>query len=166
MSFSKLLMDSKEDSRSSICIGLDLAVYESRKEKTLQIDEEKTEVENTEEIIIEEKTPPVQEQIEPEKNEEKIKEVEPEIEQPVPAKTDDQPADSDGDGLSDKEEALLGTNINNADSDNDGLYDREEVKVYKTDPLNPDTDGDSYFDGSEVNDGYNPKGAGKLYEID
>ncbi|MFX0122666.1 MAG: orotidine 5'-phosphate decarboxylase / HUMPS family protein [Candidatus Hodarchaeota archaeon] len=44
MSFPKLLLDSKEDSRSNICIGLDLAAHESRKEKTLQIHEEKTEV--------------------------------------------------------------------------------------------------------------------------
>ncbi len=44
MSFSKLLVASKEESRSNICIGLDLATHGSRKEKTLQIDEEKTEV--------------------------------------------------------------------------------------------------------------------------
>ncbi|UCG03673.1 MAG: orotidine 5'-phosphate decarboxylase [Candidatus Heimdallarchaeota archaeon] len=44
MSFLKLLSASKEESRSNVCIGLDLAVYGSRKEKTLQIDEEKTEV--------------------------------------------------------------------------------------------------------------------------
>ncbi|MFX1285242.1 MAG: orotidine 5'-phosphate decarboxylase [Promethearchaeota archaeon] len=44
MSFSKLLVDSKEDSRSNICVGLDFATYGSRKEKTLQQNEDKTEV--------------------------------------------------------------------------------------------------------------------------
>ncbi len=73
--------------------------------------------------------------------------------------------DTDEDGLTDKEEKVFGTDINNIDSDNDGLHDREEVKVYKTDPLNPDTDGDTYLDGDEVKNGYNPKGSGKLYQI-
>jgi hypothetical protein len=70
--------------------------------------------------------------------------------------------DTDDDGLSDAEEATLGTNPNNPDTDNDGLGDREEVKVYKTDPLNPDTDNDSYLDGAEVKSGYNPLGPGSL----
>jgi len=52
------------------------------------------------------------------------------------------------------------------DSDDDGLFDREEVKVYKTDPNNPDTDGDGYYDGDEVKSGYNPSGAGKMFEIE
>lgn len=73
--------------------------------------------------------------------------------------------DSDDDGLSDKEENALGLDINNIDSDGDGLFDREEVKVYKTDPLNPDTDNDGYLDGDEVSKGYNPNGAGKLYNL-
>jgi len=73
--------------------------------------------------------------------------------------------DSDQDGLTDEEEAALGTNANNIDSDQDGLTDREEVKVYQTDPLNSDTDGDGYKDGEEIAGGYNPKGQGKLLEI-
>lgn len=72
--------------------------------------------------------------------------------------------DADNDGLSDEEEGKLGTSINNVDTDDDGLSDREEIKVYKTDPLNPDTDGDTYKDGVEVKGGYNPKGEGKLLE--
>ena len=72
--------------------------------------------------------------------------------------------DTDRDGLTDDEEKTLGTDPNNADTDNDGLFDREEVKVYLTDPLNPDTDGDSYLDGAEVKSGYNPKGSGKLLQ--
>ena len=76
-----------------------------------------------------------------------------------------EPTDSDQDGLTDEEEGALGTDINNTDTDSDGLFDREEVKVYKTNPLVPDTDGDGYSDGDEVRDGYNPVGPGKLYEI-
>lgn len=44
MSFSKLLIDSKEESRSNICVGLDLATYGSRKENTLQRGEDKTKI--------------------------------------------------------------------------------------------------------------------------
>ncbi len=73
--------------------------------------------------------------------------------------------DTDKDGLSDEEETVLGTDINKTDTDGDGLFDREEVEVYDTDPLNPDTDGDGYQDGAEVKNGYNPNGAGKLYNI-
>ncbi len=41
------------------------------------------------------------------------------------------------------------------DSDQDGLSNDEEA-LYKTDPLNKDTDGDGYMDGVEVESGYNP----------
>lgn len=47
------------------------------------------------------------------------------------------------------------------DSDHDGLPDPVE-QVYGTDPLNPDTDNDTYLDGDEVSKGYNPKGDGTL----
>ena len=60
------------------------------------------------------------------------------------------PKDSDGDGLTDEEEAKLGTDPFNKDTDGDGLTDGDEVKVYKTDPLNPDTDFDGLKDGDEV----------------
>jgi len=70
--------------------------------------------------------------------------------------------DTDGDGLTDAEEAQLGTDPLKADTDGDGLTDREEVKIYLTDPKNQDTDGDTYLDGAEVKAGYNPKGPGRL----
>jgi hypothetical protein len=73
--------------------------------------------------------------------------------------------DLDQDGLTDAEEERLGTNAQSVDSDNDGLFDREEARVYKTDPLNPDTDGDGFRDGDEVRGGYNPAGSGKLYDL-
>lgn len=75
------------------------------------------------------------------------------------------PADADGDGLTDAEEYNLGTDINMADSDSDSLPDRDEVRVYQTDPLDPDTDKDGYLDGEEVQNGYDPKGKGKLFEV-
>jgi hypothetical protein len=73
--------------------------------------------------------------------------------------------DTDGDGLTDAEEAQYGTDPNVVDTDNDGLSDREEIQVYKTDPLNPDSDGDGFSDGMEVKNGYNPNGQGKLITI-
>ena len=70
--------------------------------------------------------------------------------------------DTDGDGLKDEEEKVLGTDINKFDTDSDGLNDFEEVKEWKTDPLNSDTDGDGYLDGEEVSAGYDPLGSGQL----
>ena len=54
--------------------------------------------------------------------------------------------DTDGDGLTDDEELILGTNPNNPDTDGDGVDDGEEVNA-GSDPLNDDTDGDTVFDG-------------------
>ncbi|MFA6552837.1 MAG: hypothetical protein WCT27_00175 [Patescibacteria group bacterium] len=73
--------------------------------------------------------------------------------------------DTDGDGLADTEEKSLSTDVQKADSDGDGLFDREEVKVYKSDPLKKDTDGDAKDDGVEVQNGYSPVGPGKLYDL-
>lgn len=58
--------------------------------------------------------------------------------------------DTDGDGLTDDEERIKGTNPNLADSDNDGLPDGLEF-VYGTNPNLADTDGDGFNDGAEVN---------------
>jgi len=66
--------------------------------------------------------------------------------------------DSDQDGLTDAEEAELGTSSTEADTDHDGLNDQEEVDTYKTHPANSDSDGDGYADGVEVLGGYNPNG--------
>ncbi|MGB3330055.1 MAG: hypothetical protein WBA46_13930 [Thermomicrobiales bacterium] len=64
--------------------------------------------------------------------------------------------DTDGDGLSDADEAKLGTDPNNPDTDEDGINDGNEVHVYKTDPLNLDTDGDTVYDGGELVYGTDP----------
>jgi len=69
----------------------------------------------------------------------------------------DGPLDSDGDGLTDEEEAAIGTDPFDPDTDKDRLTDGQEVKQYNTNPLNPDTDMDHLRDGDEVLDhGSNP----------
>src|SRR5690606_24518777 len=58
--------------------------------------------------------------------------------QTAPEQGDPQPLDSDNDGLSDQDEANLGTDPNNPDTDGDGMPDGQDP-----DPLNPpapDTD--------------------------
>lgn len=42
------------------------------------------------------------------------------------------------------------------DPDFDGIDSTQEIVLYGTDPRNPDTDGDGYLDGQEVNAGYDP----------
>ncbi len=66
-------------------------------------------------------------------------------------------ADSDGDGLSDRQETLIYfTNPVMADSDGDGLNDREEVEIYATNPNRLDSDGGGMRDGDEVQRGADP----------
>lgn len=64
--------------------------------------------------------------------------------------------DADFDGLSNDEEKKSGTDQNNADSDGDGLLDGDELKTFKTNPLKADTDGDGKSDGKEIKSGGNP----------
>jgi len=59
--------------------------------------------------------------------------------------------DTDGDGLTDYLEGILGTNPTDSDTDNDGLTDGDEVFEYGTNPTKSDTDGDGLTDGQEVN---------------
>lgn len=63
--------------------------------------------------------------------------------------------DSDGDGLTDEEEAEIATDARNVDTDSDGLNDGEEVER-GTDPNHNDTDRDGIRDGDEVANGTNP----------
>jgi hypothetical protein len=69
--------------------------------------------------------------------------------------------DPDADGLTNLEEASIGTDPANADSDGDGLNDGEEygtaaVTGTGTDPANADSDGDGLGDGWEVDNGLDP----------
>ena len=57
--------------------------------------------------------------------------------------------DSDGDGLNDSDENLLGTDPFNSHSDGDTLTDGEEVML-GTNPLVEDSDGDGFNDDVEV----------------
>jgi hypothetical protein len=54
--------------------------------------------------------------------------------------------------------------MNDEDEDHDGLTQTLEA-FYGTDVRNPDTDGDGYEDGYEVNHGFNPTGPGKLFDF-
>jgi hypothetical protein len=65
--------------------------------------------------------------------------------------------DSDGDGLTDNLEVLLGTDPSDLDTDDDGLSDGDEdanhngiVNENETDPTKADTDGDGIQDGTEL----------------
>ena len=58
--------------------------------------------------------------------------------------------DTDGDGLTDVEEAKYGTDPKKKDTDGDGLSDGDEVHKHRTNPLLADTDGDGISDGEEV----------------
>jgi hypothetical protein len=75
------------------------------------------------------------------------------------------PSDADSDGLTDEDEAALGTDPHNPDSDRDGLTDGLEVHVYDTNPRNPDSDGDGVADGMEVTFGYDPTDPGETPEL-
>lgn len=54
-----------------------------------------------------------------------------------PANVTPNPVDLDGDGLSDDQEKLLGTDPANPDTDGDGINDGDEVNYTHTDPLKP-----------------------------
>ena len=77
--------------------------------------------------------------------------------------TDPANADTDGDGFTDGDEVRHGfsphvggkAKMTETDFDEDGLSDALEIQ-FKTDLGSPDTDGDGYPDGNEVNSGYDP----------
>lgn len=73
--------------------------------------------------------------------------------------TDDEDADPDLDGLTNKEEKEHQTNPLLADSDMDGLDDYYEIYESKTDPLKKDTDNDGLNDYDEIELGLDPNKA-------
>lgn len=74
-------------------------------------------------------------------------------------------ADPDRDGLTNDQELQLGSDPNNPDTDGDGLSDKDEVVDYLTNPLKKDTDGDGFDDATEIKKGYNPLGPGKCARV-
>ncbi len=67
-------------------------------------------------------------------------------------------ADTDGDGLSDLNEVLQNLNPNTGDTDGDLITDPDEL-AGGTDPRNRDTDGDGFWDGWELQAGRSPLNA-------
>jgi hypothetical protein len=68
-------------------------------------------------------------------------------------------ADSDGDGIIDTLELDLVGNLDDisaGDDDGDGLNSPDELLVHGTNPLLPDTDGDTLNDGDEITNGTDP----------
>lgn len=88
----------------------------------------------------------------------------------------DSAADSDGDGLTNAQEATLGTNHLDADTDDDGISDGVEdanqngtLDSTETDPTNPDTDSDGLTDGLELGNTApvaDPDGSGPMLGTD
>ncbi len=57
--------------------------------------------------------------------------------------------DTDGDGIIDELEVVIGTNPNSVDTDGDGLTDYEEMEKVYTNPLRRDSDDNGIEDGDE-----------------
>lgn len=80
--------------------------------------------------------------------------------------TDPLKADTDGDGIYDYIEIVNGRDpVDPKDKDDfnsyhnidlDGLTDFDEIRIYKTDPLNDDTDDDGLSDGFEIANKFDP----------
>ena len=68
----------------------------------------------------------------------------------VPPPPVDTTKDTDGDGLTDAEEATLGTDPSNPDTDGDGVNDKDEIGANLSQPL--DTDGDGIINALDTDD--------------
>lgn len=85
-----------------------------------------------------------------------ITNTDPTVTNSVDTELNDSEVDIDGDGLSNIEELLLGSNPLKKDTDEDGLTDGDEKNKYDTDLLEKDTDKDGLYDGDEIVLGTNP----------
>jgi lipoprotein-anchoring transpeptidase ErfK/SrfK len=83
--------------------------------------------------------------------------------------SDPNQVDTDGDGYNDGIEIKTGfsplnpdrVKLKDNDFDQDSVSDELEIK-FKIDLTNPDTDGDGYTDGDEINTGYDPSNQEKI----
>lgn len=57
--------------------------------------------------------------------------------------------DADGDGMTDDQEAAIGTDPGDPDTDDDGVWDAEETYMFATNPALADTDGDAMDDRAD-----------------
>lgn len=64
--------------------------------------------------------------------------------------------DNDSDGLLNYEEFHYKSDPHNSDTDGDGLTDRDEVKLHSSDPNNADTDSDGLLDKFEIEHQFKP----------
>ncbi|MEK9155186.1 MAG: hypothetical protein AAB839_00905 [Patescibacteria group bacterium] len=67
--------------------------------------------------------------------------------------------------MSESEELVMSSiedNLANMDIDGDGLTNEDEESIWHSNPMSADTDGDGYPDYTEVINGYDPNGSGKL----
>lgn len=73
--------------------------------------------------------------------------------------------DPDHDGLTNAQEAALGTNPNSYDTDGDGWSDAYEINVSHTNPLLKDSDGDGVPDPQEVIAGTDPNDNTSVFAV-
>jgi hypothetical protein len=71
--------------------------------------------------------------------------------EPEDLSVSDGTGDVDGDGATDRQEFLAGSDPNNKDTDGDTLEDGPEINIHGSDPTKTDTDGDTLSDDAEVN---------------
>lgn len=69
-------------------------------------------------------------------------------------------ADAGNDGLDTDIDGLC--DVGDPDRDNDGLSNDDEINLYSTDPLDADSDNDTYDDGIEIAAGSNPNSPGSI----
>lgn len=81
-----------------------------------------------------------------EKSKETAGELYGDLEHEIEITEEDKKKDFDNDRLTNEEEIVAGTDLNNSDTDGDGLSDYEEVNRYNSNPLKYSTSGDNISD--------------------